>query len=277
MADNQVQPRLAAPAVPVATSTAGDGFQQAMLKTSLETIPQLTEENYSIWKDKMTALLKLGGVLKALKNLTTAVGESEDVELVMLLLSKMESVTHNNVVTADNRDSAQKIWLSIKERFASSQSSNRARMFNDFLYVKFQEDSLQAFFTNIKVAIKKMVDIMHSDKDLDVEFVCNHLIQLNNKAKAESSKSNGNATEAALFSSKGKSNKSQGASEQVDSQILQSGVETATTILNKMRITLATTVGTFNPTLPRTGGKNPKLNGKPQKRRRKKKAISYPY
>ncbi|KNZ54671.1 hypothetical protein VP01_2888g2 [Puccinia sorghi] len=223
MADNQVQPRTARPAVPIA-STANDGFRQAMLKTALETIPQLTEENYSIWKDKMTALLKLRGVLTALENSATALGESDDAELVMLLLSKMDSVTHNNVVTADNRDSAQKIWLSIKECFASSQSSNCARMFNDFLYVKFQEDSLQAFVTDIKVAIKKMVDvgielpqdilaylvlfkfpnslqtlkrqIMHSDKDLDVE--------------AESSKSIGNPTEAALFSSKGKSNKNQG-------------------------------------------------------------------
>ncbi|KNZ51684.1 hypothetical protein VP01_3861g2 [Puccinia sorghi] len=41
-----------------------------------------------------------------------------------------------------NRDSAQKLWLSINERFASSQSSNRAHIFNDFLYVRFQEDAL---------------------------------------------------------------------------------------------------------------------------------------
>jgi hypothetical protein len=49
-------------------NNAHDGFRQAMLKTALETIPQLREENYSIWKDKMTALLKLRGVLTALNN-----------------------------------------------------------------------------------------------------------------------------------------------------------------------------------------------------------------
>ncbi|KNZ61300.1 hypothetical protein VP01_1422g4 [Puccinia sorghi] len=45
----------------LASTSAGDGFRQAMLKTALKTIPQLPKENYSIWKDKMTALLKLRG------------------------------------------------------------------------------------------------------------------------------------------------------------------------------------------------------------------------
>ncbi|KNZ54966.1 hypothetical protein VP01_2805g4 [Puccinia sorghi] len=223
------EPQRVVAALPI---NAGDGFRQAMLKTAIETIPQLTEENHSIWKDKMTALLKLRGVLQTLDDTTLALGESDNAELVMLLLSKMDSVTHNNVITADNRDSAQKIWRSIKDRFASSQSSNRARIFNDFLYVKFQEDSVESFVTDIKVAIKKLVDvgielpqdilaylvlfkfpnslqtlkrqIMHSDKELDVEFVCNHLIQFNNESRAESSQEKGLPTEAALFSSKNK-------------------------------------------------------------------------
>ncbi|KNZ43830.1 hypothetical protein VP01_982g8 [Puccinia sorghi] len=237
MTDNAPVPRAAVPAaaMPIASN---DGFRQAMLKTALETIPQLNEENYSIWKDKMTALLKLRGVLTALNDQNTPLGESDNAELTMLLLSKIDSVTHNNVVTAENSESAQKIWSSIKDRFASSQSSNRARMFNDFLYVKFQEDAVETFVTDIKVAIKKLVDvgielpkdilaylvlfkfpnslqslkrqIMHSDKDLSVEFVCNHLTQFNNEARAEMKESTSKATEAALFSSKGKSTKPSG-------------------------------------------------------------------
>ncbi|PLW06338.1 hypothetical protein PCANC_26456 [Puccinia coronata f. sp. avenae] len=94
---------------------ARNGFRQAMLKTALETIPQLTEENYSIWKDKLMALLKLRGVLNTLNNADVPLGESDNAELTLLIISKMESVTHNNVVTAKNRDSAQKLWASIKE------------------------------------------------------------------------------------------------------------------------------------------------------------------
>ncbi|KNZ45101.1 hypothetical protein VP01_84g16 [Puccinia sorghi] len=217
---------------------ANDGFRQAMLKTALETIPQLTEENYSIWKDKMTALLKLRGVLNALNNTAIPLAGSVNDEISLLILSKMDSVTHNNVVTADNRESAQGLWTTIKERFASSQASNRARMFNDFLYVKFHEDSVETFVTDTKVAIKKLIDvgidlpqdilaylvlfkfppalhdlkrqIMHSDKELNVEFVCKHLIQFNNESRAETKEKNSTSTDAALFSSKGKPEKSNG-------------------------------------------------------------------
>ncbi|KNZ59574.1 hypothetical protein VP01_1700g5 [Puccinia sorghi] len=209
-----------------------DGFRQAMLKTALETIPQLSEENYSIWKDKMTALLKLRGVFARLDQLVIPLGESDNAELTLLIISKMDSVTHNNVVTADNRESAQKLWHAIKERFSSSQASNRARIFNDFLYIKFLEDGVESFVTSVKVAIKKMVDvgidlpqdilsylvlfkfptslqllkrqIMHSDKELSVEFVCNHLIQFNNESKAETKESSNSIEPAALFNNKDK-------------------------------------------------------------------------
>ncbi|KNZ48282.1 hypothetical protein VP01_577g8 [Puccinia sorghi] len=225
-------------AIPRDANAGADGFRQAMLKTALETIPQLTEENYSIWKDKMTALLKLRGVFGQMNNPAVALGESDNAELTMLLLAKMDSVTHNNVVTADNSESAQKIWQSIKERFASNQASNRARMFNDFLYVKFQEDSVESFVTDIKVSIKKLVDvgielpqdilaylvlfkfpnslqtlkrqIMHSDKELSVEFVCNHLIQFNNESRAEIKETSGSNPEAALFSNRGRNDKNSG-------------------------------------------------------------------
>jgi hypothetical protein len=95
------------------TSTS-DRFLQAMLKSALNTIPQLTEENYSIWMDKMMALLELRGVLNTLQSSSTtstlATGINADIKL--LIISKMDSVTHNNIVTAENRGSA-KLWKAI--------------------------------------------------------------------------------------------------------------------------------------------------------------------
>ncbi|KNZ48255.1 hypothetical protein VP01_5794g2 [Puccinia sorghi] len=64
----------------------------------------------------MTALLKLREVLAALNNTEAPLGESENADLTMLLLSKMDSVTHQNVVTADNSEYDQELWSSIKER-----------------------------------------------------------------------------------------------------------------------------------------------------------------
>ncbi|KNZ46157.1 hypothetical protein VP01_7500g1, partial [Puccinia sorghi] len=66
-----------------------------------------------------------------------------------LIISKMDSVTHNNLFTADDQGLAQKMWAAIKEHFASSQASNRARIFNDFLYIKFQEECVETFVTDV--------------------------------------------------------------------------------------------------------------------------------
>ncbi|KNZ49413.1 hypothetical protein VP01_5024g1, partial [Puccinia sorghi] len=214
----------------MASTSTQDGFRQAMLKSALDTIPQLTEENYSIWKDKMSALLKLRGALINLENNLPFDADME-AELILLIISKMDSVTHNNVVTADNRDSPGKLWMAIKEKFASSQASNRARVFKEFLYTKFKEDEVEGFITDTKVSIKKLVDvgidlpqdiiaylilfkfpeslqslkrqIMHSDKELTAEFVYNHLNQVNNESKAKS-KDAAPTNQAALFSNKGK-------------------------------------------------------------------------
>ncbi|KAH9443964.1 hypothetical protein Pst134EB_033136 [Puccinia striiformis f. sp. tritici] len=200
----------------MAGSSNNNGFRQAMLKTALETTPQLSEENYSIWKDKMTALLELRGVLNTLEANepdSTPLEAEINAELKLLFISKIDSATHSNIVTTDNRSSAKALWKAIKDRFASDESSNRARVFNEFLYVKFKEDSIESFVTDIKVAIKKLVDvgielpqdilaylilfklpdslqllkrqIMHSDKALTVQFVCNHLTQFNNENRAE--------------------------------------------------------------------------------------------
>ncbi|KNZ54267.1 hypothetical protein VP01_2994g3 [Puccinia sorghi] len=208
-----------------------DGFRQAMLKTALEMTPQLTDENYSIWKDKMEALLQLRGVLTKLNSPIMPLTDDENDELKLLLIAKMDNVTHNNVVTTDNANSAKSLWLAIKERFASSQASNRARVFNDFLYLSFKEDAVESFITNVRVAMKKLIDVgidlpkdvlaylilfkfpptlntlkrqlMHTDKNLTAEFVCDHLTQFNNETRAESKEST--STEAALFT--GKQNK----------------------------------------------------------------------
>lgn len=228
MAEAGARPVVQNQNVGLSDTTRNDGFRQAMLKAALDTTPQLTEENYSVWKDKMSGLLELRGVLDVLESPFTPLSKDENAELKLLLISKMDLVTHNNVINSDNRNSAKEIWKTVKERFASSQSSNRARIFNEFLYLGFKEDAIESFITDVRILIKKMIDvgidlpqdilaylilfkfpnslhylklqIMHSDKTLNVEFVCNHLTQFNNESKAESKDSP--LSEAALYSGK---------------------------------------------------------------------------
>ncbi|KNZ49281.1 hypothetical protein VP01_510g18 [Puccinia sorghi] len=147
------------------------------------------QENYAIWKDKMTVLLQLWGVLNRLNSPNGVLNNNKNAEMKLLIIAKMDSVTHNNVVTASNQDSAKLLWLVIKERFTSSQASNRARIFNEFLYLNFKEDAVNNFITNVQVAIKKL--------ELTTNFVCNHLTQFKNEARAELKESS--ATDASLF------------------------------------------------------------------------------
>ncbi|KNZ53816.1 hypothetical protein VP01_3129g4 [Puccinia sorghi] len=149
MADAGANIRSPDPTVRSNDSTRNDGFCQAMLKAALDTTPQLTDKNYSVWKDKMSGLLELRGVLDALESPVTALTTNKNVELKLLLISKMDSVTQNNVINADNRNLAKEIWKSIKERFVSSQASNCARIFNNFLYLSFKEDAVDSFITEV--------------------------------------------------------------------------------------------------------------------------------
>ncbi|KNZ50444.1 hypothetical protein VP01_4422g1 [Puccinia sorghi] len=169
-----------------------DGFCQAMLKTALETIPQLTEENYPIWKDKMEALLEMRGLLKTLNSPARALFMDDNAE------------------------------LKLPQRLCGTQSRNDSHP---------PKDNIKQFVTETKVAIKKLVDVgidllqdvlaylilfkfpatlhslkrqvLHSDKDLTVHFVCNHLTQYNNEAKAET-KEDSAKTDAGLYSNKDK-------------------------------------------------------------------------
>ncbi|KNZ48115.1 hypothetical protein VP01_58g8 [Puccinia sorghi] len=122
--------------VTVNDSTRNDGFRQAMLKAALDTTPQLKDDNYPVWKDKMSGFLELRGVLNSLESPTTQLTNDENAELKLLLISKMDSVTHNNFINGENQSSAKGIWKSIKECFASAQSSNRARKLQTFLVLQ---------------------------------------------------------------------------------------------------------------------------------------------
>ncbi|KAI9608927.1 hypothetical protein H4Q26_005121 [Puccinia striiformis f. sp. tritici PST-130] len=91
--------------------------------------------------------------------------EADTVNLQLPFPSTEESSTiemarssNNDVILSptDNRGSAKALWKAIKDRFASDESSNRARVFHEFLYVKFKEDALESYITDIKVAIKKL-------------------------------------------------------------------------------------------------------------------------
>ncbi|KNZ62461.1 hypothetical protein VP01_1267g2 [Puccinia sorghi] len=179
----------------------------------------------------------------------------DDTKLTLLIISKMDSVTHNNV--------------------ESSQASNRARIFNDFLYLKFQEDAVESFVTDTKVAIKKLDDvgidlpqdilaylvlfkfpillrilkrqIMHSDKEMSVKF-----LQI---PMPRSFLKGGNPPNQ----------------DPKPTQKPRNNASWDNIIQNKMPITRVTAAGTFIATRLPNGGEILRLNGRQTRRRKTKK------
>ncbi|KNZ45380.1 hypothetical protein VP01_818g5 [Puccinia sorghi] len=180
-----------------------DKLNTTILKTAIEAIPLLTQDNYTLWKNRVENMLDLQELLTPLTSPTGVLSASEDVQLRTILTSKLESTIHANVITHDNEKSSKKIWKSISDYFASSQASNRARVFNAVLHIQFNPNDVQDFITQVKSALSRLHEvgidlpkdiiaylilhklpptminisqqITHSDKPITADLVLDHL------------------------------------------------------------------------------------------------------
>ncbi|KNZ53850.1 hypothetical protein VP01_3119g2 [Puccinia sorghi] len=178
-------------------------INSTILKTAIEAIPLLSMDNYTLWKNRVENMLDLQELLKPLTTEEGVLSTTEDVQLRTILTSKLEPSIHANVITHDNEKSSKKIWKSISDYFASSQASNRARIFNAVLHVQFNPNNVLEFITQIKTAISRLHEvginlpkdiiaylilhklppsmtnisqqITHSDKEITAELVLDHL------------------------------------------------------------------------------------------------------
>ncbi|KNZ54404.1 uncharacterized protein VP01_2957g2, partial [Puccinia sorghi] len=185
------------------TASEMDKINTTILKTAIEAIPLLTNDNYTLWKNRVENVLDLQDLRTALTSSTGVLSSTEDIQLRTIITSKLESSIHANVITHDNEKSAKKIWKSISEYFASSQASNRARVFNAVLHVQFNPNDVQDFITQVKTSISRLHEvgidlpkdiiaylilhklpasmtnisqqITHSDKPITAELVLDHL------------------------------------------------------------------------------------------------------
>ncbi|KNZ57542.1 hypothetical protein VP01_2131g3 [Puccinia sorghi] len=144
-----------------------DAINPTILKTTIEAIPMLTEENFSSWRTRITALFKLGRIKDQMLNGIPALEEDDNTTICAVILSKLSTTTQCNVVTSDNEDNAQLLWKAILKRFMSSEPSNRARVYNQFANIKFDISNIEKFVTEVRGAITKMEDVgIKFDEDI---------------------------------------------------------------------------------------------------------------
>lgn len=193
---------------------AGDLSKALALKGIYESIPLLNEDNYSIWRSKFQNLFRLRKILFIMnqEDETEELDEDLNQEITAYLLSRLEAATHSNIITSDNKNNARGIWIAAKTHFASYQSANQARVFNNFLYLSFNEQQIEKFVTTVRIHLNKLSEvgiklpsdilaylvlfkfpsslktmqsqIMHGSQVITVDYVLNHLIQHKNKVRA---------------------------------------------------------------------------------------------
>ncbi|KNZ55464.1 hypothetical protein VP01_2670g5 [Puccinia sorghi] len=136
-----------------------DKLNGTILKTAIEAIPLLTMDNFTLWRNRVENLLDLQELRKPLTDPKGVLKAFQDVQLRTVLTSKLNPSIHNNVINHQNKKDSRLIWASIMEFFASSQPSNRARVFKELLRLKFNINDITGFITNVKTTLARFHEI----------------------------------------------------------------------------------------------------------------------
>lgn len=112
-----------------------------------------------MWRKKFEKLFKLRGIFDIMNSTSsTCLDEDTNQEFVAHILAKLDTNSYNNIIDNTNEEDAKLIWISTQENFASSQSANRACVFNGFLHL-LTENNIEAFVTTVKIYLKKMTKV----------------------------------------------------------------------------------------------------------------------
>ncbi|KNZ47585.1 hypothetical protein VP01_62g20 [Puccinia sorghi] len=205
-----------------------DKLNTVLYKTAIESIPLLTQENYSMWRSRVVNLLDLLKIKDAVLNGKRALSSSEELILRTVLAAKLDANIHSNVVDHSNKENGIEIWKKISEYFASTQSANRARVWNNFSLLNYDDNDVNGFITKVRAAIEKMhevginidIDVIgyeiikkfpktpelnsissaitHSGKEMTPDLVLDHLRLHANKQSIETG-SSGTTQQVSLF------------------------------------------------------------------------------
>ncbi|KNZ49530.1 hypothetical protein VP01_495g5 [Puccinia sorghi] len=137
-----------------------DKVNSTVLKTSIEGIPLLTNDNYTIWRIRALNLFDLIGLKDLLTKDKNAVLPAEENKLLKsILVAKLDSSVQTNVINAENEDNAVLIWNSITQFFASNLSSNKARVFQSFLRTPYTPGDITGFITTMKAFQARLIEV----------------------------------------------------------------------------------------------------------------------
>ncbi|KAA1066004.1 hypothetical protein PGT21_050339 [Puccinia graminis f. sp. tritici] len=144
------------------TTTSSNGMEKinaTVLKTSIEGIPLLTQDNYTHWRRRVINLLDLIDMKISVTTDDGILSDADNKLIKSILVSKLESSVQANVINATNENNAKLIWTSITQFFASDESSNKARVFRSFLRTPFTPNDIAGFITTMKTFKTRLIEV----------------------------------------------------------------------------------------------------------------------
>ncbi|EFP83825.1 uncharacterized protein PGTG_09538 [Puccinia graminis f. sp. tritici CRL 75-36-700-3] len=131
-----------------------------ILKTAIKAIPLLTQDNYTMWNNRVLNFLELQKLKDTfLQEDEDKLSTDDELHARTILTSKLDPSVHSNVINHENQNNAIKIWKSIVQHFASPQAANRARVWNQFSLLPFDNTNVARFITQIKTSIEKIHEV----------------------------------------------------------------------------------------------------------------------
>ncbi|KNZ46159.1 hypothetical protein VP01_74g2 [Puccinia sorghi] len=145
-----------------------------LYKTAIESIPLLTQENFSMWRSRVVNLLDLLKIKDAVFSEEGVLTSSEELILRTVLAAKLDANIHSNVINHNNKEDGMEIWKTINKYFASTQSANRARVWNNFSLLNYDDNDVNGFITQVRAAIEKMHEV---GINIDIDVVGYEIIK----------------------------------------------------------------------------------------------------
>ncbi|KNZ51130.1 hypothetical protein VP01_4080g1, partial [Puccinia sorghi] len=145
-----------------------------LYKTAIESIPLVTQENFSMWRSRVVNLLDLLKIKDMVFSQKAELAKSEELILRTVLAAKLDATIQSNVINHNNKENGMEIWKTINKYFVSNQSSNRARVWNNFSLLNYNDNEVNGFITQVRDAIEKMHEV---GINIDIDVVGYEIIK----------------------------------------------------------------------------------------------------
>jgi hypothetical protein len=120
-------------------------------------LPTLTNLNWVLWKILIEGYMKQHNIYSFISrhnpipadNAKAKIFKTKKMKALDVLHQCMVLVNHQKFASDENKDYPRAMWLALEKHYESNAIANQAEVYNNFLALKFKENDIDQFITNI--------------------------------------------------------------------------------------------------------------------------------